>query len=113
MTLNDNPLLALRADEAPPRAPHDSFRRMAMFAAIPISVFVLHATVFGTWIADDAGISFAYARNLAAGHGLVSQPGVTPVEGCMVPSMKAWPRFSTVRPGFTHRHHRSGVSQRE
>ena len=30
---------------------------------------------------DDAGISFAYARNLAAGYGLVSQPGAPPVEG--------------------------------
>jgi len=44
-------------------------------------VFVLHATLFGGWIMDDAGISFAYARNLAAGHGLVSQPGAPPVEG--------------------------------
>ena len=44
-------------------------------------VFVLHVTLFGRWIADDAGISFAYARNLATGHGLVSQPGAPPVEG--------------------------------
>jgi hypothetical protein len=44
-------------------------------------VFFLHALLFGGWIVDDAGISFAYARNLAAGHGLVSQPGVPPVEG--------------------------------
>jgi hypothetical protein len=44
-------------------------------------VFFLHALLFGGWIVDDAGISFAYARNLAAGHGLVPQPGVPPVEG--------------------------------
>lgn len=44
-------------------------------------VFVLHALLFGRWLMDDAGISFAYARNLAAGHGLVSQPGAPPVEG--------------------------------
>jgi hypothetical protein len=37
--------------------------------------------MFDRWIVDDAGISFAYARNLAAGHGLVSQPGAVPVEG--------------------------------
>lgn len=55
--------------------------RLALFAAIPMFVFVLHATLFGGWIMDDAGISFAYARNLAAGHGLVSQPGAPPVEG--------------------------------
>jgi hypothetical protein len=44
-------------------------------------VFLLHALLFGGWIVDDAGISFAYARSLAAGHGLVAQPGVPPVEG--------------------------------
>ncbi len=37
--------------------------------------------MFGAWQIDDAGISFAYARNLALGHGLVAQPGVIPVEG--------------------------------
>lgn len=30
---------------------------------------------------DDAGISFAYARNLSSGFGLVAQPGHVPVEG--------------------------------
>ena len=30
---------------------------------------------------DDAGITFVYARNLAEGFGLVSQPGMPPVEG--------------------------------
>jgi hypothetical protein len=44
-------------------------------------LFVLHALSFHGWIVDDAGISFAYARNLARGYGLVSQPGVVPVEG--------------------------------
>ena len=59
MTPNHNPPLALRTDDAPQRAPDCSFRRMVMFASIPVSVFLLHATVFGTWITDDAGISFA------------------------------------------------------
>lgn len=49
--------------------------------AIPLLVATLHGATFGDWIVDDAGISFAYARNLAAGHGLVAQPGVAPVEG--------------------------------
>ena len=49
--------------------------------AIPSIVFLLHAALFTHWIVDDAGISFAYARNLATGHGLVSQPGLPPVEG--------------------------------
>ncbi len=45
------------------------------------ALFGLHAAMFGAWQIDDAGISFAYARNLALGHGLVAQPGVLPVEG--------------------------------
>ncbi len=44
-------------------------------------LFLLHSYLFRGYLLDDAGISFAYARNLAAGHGLVSQPGVPPVEG--------------------------------
>jgi hypothetical protein len=49
--------------------------------AVPFLLYVAHACLFGGWIIDDAAISFAYARNLAAGHGLVSQPGLPPVEG--------------------------------
>ncbi|HEX5721084.1 MAG TPA: hypothetical protein VF179_33335 [Thermoanaerobaculia bacterium] len=48
---------------------------------LPLLVFFAHALLFGDWIVDDAGITFVYARNLVAGHGLVSQPGLPPVEG--------------------------------
>ena len=48
---------------------------------LPYLLLVLHALLFGVWIVDDAGISFSYARSLAAGYGLVSQPGLPPVEG--------------------------------
>lgn len=48
---------------------------------LPLLVLFGHALLFGDWIVDDAGITFVYARNLAAGHGLVSQPGLPPVEG--------------------------------
>lgn len=48
--------------------------------ALPVSIFLLHAAMFGSWIVDDAGISFAYASNLARGYGLVAQPGLVPVE---------------------------------
>jgi hypothetical protein len=40
-----------------------------------------HTALLGDWLVDDAGISFSYARNLARGFGLVSQPGIEPVEG--------------------------------
>jgi hypothetical protein len=48
---------------------------------VPTLIFVCHAYFFRAWIIDDAGISFAYARNLARGYGLVAQPGSAPVEG--------------------------------
>jgi len=38
-------------------------------------LFVVFATPFVRWIADDAWISFRYAANLAAGHGLVYNVG--------------------------------------
>lgn len=46
-----------------------------------LAIFGWHALQYGSWLIDDAGISFAYARNLAGGFGLTAQPGVTPVEG--------------------------------
>jgi hypothetical protein len=48
---------------------------------VPLALFGAHAIMFGGWLIDDAGISFAYARNVVHGHGLVSQPGLPPVEG--------------------------------
>ncbi len=48
---------------------------------LPCVVYAIHAFQFGPWVVDDAGISFSYARHLAQGYGLVSQPGMMPVEG--------------------------------
>jgi len=45
------------------------------------ALYVAHAAVFGDYIADDAGISLAYGRNLAAGYGPVLYPGGEAVEG--------------------------------
>lgn len=55
--------------------------RTAILLLVAFAVYVAAAALLGDWIMDDAGISYAYARNLAAGHGLVSQPGRPPVEG--------------------------------
>ncbi len=56
--------------------------RLRVFAiAIPFLLYLAHAALYRHWLIDDAGISFAYARNLAQGHGLVPQPGVAPIEG--------------------------------
>ncbi len=45
------------------------------------AVLAVHIVCFGAYIADDAGITFAYAKNLAQGHGLTLNPGTDPVEG--------------------------------
>jgi hypothetical protein len=59
----------------------DSRNTPDLLLLIPIVLYVAAAYLFADWIVDDAGISYAYARNLAEGHGLVSQPGRAPVEG--------------------------------
>lgn len=56
-------------------------RAVLVAAFISIAIYIVHTSFLGSWIVDDAGISFAYARNLAEGQGLVAQPGAVPVEG--------------------------------
>ncbi len=61
----------------------DPGARLAASGGALLVAFLLaaHASLYDGWMVDDAGISLAYAQNLAAGHGLVAQPGATPVEG--------------------------------
>lgn len=47
----------------------------------PSLLYLWQSKSYGRWLIDDAGITFAYARNLVDGHGLVQQPGMDPVEG--------------------------------
>lgn len=54
---------------------------MAVALYTAIALLAGHIASYGDWIVDDAGITFAYARNLATGHGLLSQPGAAAVEG--------------------------------
>lgn len=66
------------------RAGRDSGRDTALFVSIvfvAVVVLALHILRYGNFIADDAGITFAYAKNLARGHGLVLNPGTDPIEG--------------------------------
>jgi hypothetical protein len=48
---------------------------------VPLLVYAVHTLPLWRWVVDDAGISYAYARNLTQGYGLVAQPGLPPVEG--------------------------------
>jgi hypothetical protein len=45
------------------------------------ALYLVHASLFGNYIADDAGISLAYARNIVSGFGPVLYPGGEAVEG--------------------------------
>jgi len=51
-----------------------------IFFLLPVGIYFLHSWFYRDWLVDDAAISVAYAQNLAAGHGLLSQPGRPPVE---------------------------------
>jgi len=60
---------------------------------ILIAIYLFLTSRLRGWLIDDAGISFSYARNLALGYGLVSQPGFPPVEGFSNP---AWVFFLSI-----------------
>jgi len=53
---------------------------------LPTALVAWHASFYGRWIVDDAGITFAYARSIATGAGPVLQPGASPVEGFSNPA---------------------------
>ncbi|ONI78968.1 hypothetical protein ALI144C_27565 [Actinosynnema sp. ALI-1.44] len=45
-----------------------------------------HASYYGSWLVDDAAITFAYARSFVEGLGPVVHPGAAPVEGYSNPA---------------------------
>lgn len=56
---------------------------------VPTGLVGAHALLYGRWVVDDAGITFAYARSIANGEGPVLQPGSAPVEGYSNPAWLA------------------------
>jgi hypothetical protein len=58
-----------------------NYPQALLYCVPPLVAFAIAGYPISGWLIDDAGISFAYARNLAAGAGFVSQPGKVPVEG--------------------------------
>jgi hypothetical protein len=54
---------------------------LAAQGALVMLGFVALTTCLWDWIIDDAAITFAYSKNLAAGHGIVIRPGHLPEEG--------------------------------
>lgn len=62
-------------------------RLLAVFSILVGTAAIgLHASIYGAWIVDDAGITFAYARSVAEGLGPVVQAGAVPVEGFSNPT---------------------------
>lgn len=77
-------------DEQPPAAsPVHTRIAPAVAIGVPTLVLAVHASFYGPWIEDDAGITFAYARSLATGAGPVLQPGADAVEGFSNPTWLA------------------------
>ncbi len=77
-------LIAMGVGAWLPRVPWAESRPHAHLAAQGALVmlgFVALTTCLWNWIIDDAAITFAYSRNLAAGHGIVIRPGHPPEEG--------------------------------
>lgn len=71
----------LGSNRADPEAKKDSVWAHALLVLLPVAIYLALVAALGAWIMDDAGISYAYARNVASGYGFVSQPGRPPVEG--------------------------------
>ncbi|MHA6619264.1 hypothetical protein [Pseudonocardia sp. DLS-67] len=67
-------------------APTAWWLRAGVAVGVPTAAFGAHALLYGRWIVDDAGITFAYARSIATGAGAVLQPGAEPVEGFSNPA---------------------------
>ncbi|MFN8020050.1 MAG: glycosyltransferase family 39 protein [Acidimicrobiales bacterium] len=63
-----------------------SRRRGLVAAIVPTTVLASHALRYGQWIVDDAGLTFAFARSLASGHGPRLQPDGPVVEAVSNPA---------------------------
>src|SRR5437870_4478354 len=62
----------------------ESGRRTASWLAVCVAVYIGHYLLYclpQPYFIEDAGISFAFARNLVDGEGLVAYPGGERVEG--------------------------------
>lgn len=76
---------------APARSHRISLRHRSVWGPVlsvgcGTALIAVHARSYGAWLIDDAAITFAYARNLTGGAGLVLQPGSMPIEGYSNPA---------------------------
>lgn len=64
-----------------PRSEVDVDARQTRWVEVVIVGLFLALSLGHLWVAEDAFISFRFARNAVEGHGLVFNPGLDPVEG--------------------------------
>jgi hypothetical protein len=76
--------------------------RGAVAVLLPTALAAAHASLYGRWEVDDAGITFAYARSVATGAGPVLQVGQPPVEGFSDPAWLALLALGRVLGLFDH-----------
>ena len=77
-----------RAAEVPPsRRPRRG--RWVAPVAVGTALIAAHGALYGNWLVDDAAITFAYARTITDGAGVVLQPGAEPVEAFSNPAWLA------------------------
>lgn len=93
-----------RSRPAGPGGPGRGARLLPWLLAVgpPTVALALHLSLYGRWLVDDAGITFAYARSIAEGAGPVLQPGAAPVEGWSNPSWLAVLVLATWVGAFDH-----------
>jgi hypothetical protein len=65
------------------------WRAGALAVVVGTGLLIWHASFYGSWLVDDAAITFAYARSVAEGLGPVVHPGAEAVEGFSNPTWLA------------------------
>jgi hypothetical protein len=65
------------------------WRAGALAVVVGTGLLIWHAGFYGSWLVDDAAITFAYARSVAEGLGPVVHPGAEAVEGFSNPTWLA------------------------
>lgn len=67
-------------------AASEAERGQLTVVAVAVAAFLVHYALYSWWFIEDAAITFAYARQLVLGDGLVAYPGGERVEGFSNPT---------------------------
>lgn len=75
-----------RSPAVTPEVRGKPWRAGALAVVAGTGLLTWHASFYGSWLVDDAAITFAYARSFTEGLGPVVHPGADPVEGYSNPA---------------------------